>query len=128
MLVRNHTSEDYPAFESWWKAWGWPPIPEAFLPQNSLVICDDDDKPICAVFLYRTDAPIIWAENYISDRESPHRRDAMVAMIDYIKPRAQELGALAVMSAVKHNGLARRLENAGFTRGDEKLTNYILAV
>jgi hypothetical protein len=128
MFVKNHTAEDYPIFCQWWKAWGWPVIPEAFLPPNSLVVCGDDEAPIAAVFLYRTDAPIIWAENYISDRESPDRREAMEVLIDFITPRAKELGALVVMSAVKHNGLARRLENAGFTRGDEKLTNYILAV
>lgn len=128
MLVRNHTAEDYPAFCEWWKAWGWPAIPYEFLPPNSLVICEDSDKPICAVFLYRTDSPVIWAEHYISDRTAPDRREAMVALIDYIKPRAKELGAIAVMSAVKHNGLARRLADAGFARGDEKLTNYILAV
>lgn len=128
MFVRNHSEDDYPLFCEWWKAWGWPAIPLAFLPPNSLVVCGDDGKAICAVFLYRTDTPIIWAENYISDRAALDRRDAMVMLIDYIKPRAKELGAVAVMSAVKHNGLARRLADAGFTKGDEKLTNYILAV
>jgi len=112
----------------WWKDWGWAVIPEEFLPPNSLVVCDDGGEPIAAVFLYRTDTPILWAENYISDRYAPDRRDAMEVLIDFIKPRAKELGALAVMSIVKHNGLARRLEGAGFTRGDDKLTNYILAV
>lgn len=128
MFVKNHTAEDYPLFCKWWKAWGWPPIPQAFLPPNSLVVCSNDGTPIAAVFLYRTDTPIIWAENYISDRESLDRREAMEVLIDYIKPRAKELGALAVMSVVKHNGLARRLQGAGFTPADEKLTSYILAV
>jgi len=126
MLIRNHTFDDYPEFCRWWAAWGWPPVPYEFLPPNSLVVCND--KPICAVFFYRTDTPIIWAENYISDKDSPERREAMASMIEAIKPRAKELGAVAVMSAVRHNGLARRLENASFVRGDEKLTNYILAV
>jgi hypothetical protein len=128
MLIRNHTADDYVTFCEWWAAWGWAAIPEAFLPPNSLVVCEDDGKPVCAVFLYRTDTPIIWAENYISAKSSKSRQIAMAILIDSIGIRAKELGAVAVMSAVRHNGLARRLESAGFTKGDEGLTNYILAV
>lgn len=126
MHIRNHTPEDYPIFCQWWAQWGWPPVPYEFLPVNSLVVCDK--APVSAVFLYRTDSPIIWAENYISDRESPVRRDAMEMMIEALPAKARELHGAVVMSAVKHNGLARRLSNIGFAQADDKLTNYILAV
>lgn len=126
MQIRNHTLEDYPTFCQWWAAWEWPPIPYEFLPQHSIVVYDD--VPICAVFLYRTDTPILWAENYISCKIHPKRVEALKLLIDNIAPASKELEAKAVMSAVNHPVLARKLKQAGFMTGDANLTNYILAV
>lgn len=126
MEIRNHNANDYETFCQWWEVWGWPAIPYEFLPQYSIVVCDE--VPICAVFLYRTDTPILWAENYISCKIHPKRSEALNLLIDNIGPASKELGAKAVMSAVNHPVLVRKLKKAGFMTGDANLTNYILAV
>jgi hypothetical protein len=126
MHIRNHGPEDYETFCNWWTQWGWTPLPYEFLPVNSLVVCNPN--PVCAVFLYQTDTPIIWAENYISDKQGQDRGEAMNRLIEAIPERAAELGASVVMSAVRHNGLAKRLSAAGFAQADTGLTNYILKV
>ena len=127
MEIRNHTADDYPIFCHWWGQWGWPSIPYEFLPKNSLVVCHDD-RPICAVFLYATDSPIVWAEYYISSKSDPLRDEAMNVMLKGILPASQAMGAKAVMSGVRHPHLAKRLRAVGFVKSDENLTSYILAV
>lgn len=123
MYSRNHTTDDYKVFCQWWKDWGWDAIPYEFLPQNSVVICDE--KPLCAVFLYKTDTPIIWAENYISDKHMKGRNEAMDMLIREVKIKVKDMGGSVIMSAVKHNMLAKRLMDNDFVQADTGLTNYI---
>lgn len=126
MYSRNHIADDYELFCEWWQQWGWTAIPYEFLPENSIVICDD--KPICAVFLYKTDTPIVWMENYISDKYTENRGGALDLLFEDAQKKVKEMGFSVIMSSVRHNGLARRLEKNGFIKADEGLTNYIKAV
>lgn len=127
LRTRNHVPEDYPLFCQWWKDWGWDAIPEMYIPENSIVVIDEDDKPICAVFIYLTDTPIVWVENYISDKQvkSEKRRASMELLMNSLNDKIKGLGKTTMISAVKHNGLARRLEKIGCHRADENLTSYI---
>ena len=127
MYSRNHTAEDYPAFCEWWSAWGWAAIPYEFLPANSVVICDDD-KPVCAVFLYKTDTPIVWMENYISDKHAKNRVEALDLLFEVAQDKVKEMGFSVIMSSVRHSSLAKRLESNGFIKADVGLTNYVKAV
>lgn len=126
MYKRQYTEEDYKMLCEWWGAWGWQAIPEMFLPATGIVI-GDDKGDICAVFLYKTDSAIIWAENYISSKEArgKRRKDAMQMLISEAKKQAREMGYKVVMSAVKHDGLASKLKNNGFVLADTKLDNYV---
>lgn len=126
MYSRNHTIEDYPIFCEWWTAWNWGMIPYEFLPQNSVVICAPE--PMCAVFLYRTDTPIVWAENYISSKVKDGREKAMCMLLEHMKEKVKEMGSSVIMSSVRHNLLARRLECDGFVKADTGLTNYIRVI
>ena len=128
MFIRNHTEDDYPLFVEWWESWGWQPIPYMFLPKNSVVVCDDEGNPVCAVFLYLTDTPIIWAENYISCKKSKDRKICIEEMTKSIASKAKELGGVAVMSTLKSAAMGRRLEKGGFQKTDSNMTTYILGV
>ena len=126
MYSRNHTIDDYSIFCQWWKDWGWPEVPYEFLPVNSIVICDD--KPLCAVFLYKTDTPIVWMENYISSKSIKDRNGAMDMLFQSAQEKVKSMGFSVIMSSVKHNSLARRLEKTGFIKADTGLTNYIKGI
>ena len=126
MFSRNHTEEDYKTFCEWWESWGWPAIPYEFLPKNSIVVCGDE--PICAVFLYKTDTPICWAENYISSKHSKNRNEALDMLFSVMSERVKDMGCNVVMSSVRHNGLAKRLIKNDFIESDKGLTNYIKGI
>lgn len=118
--------KDYATLKVWWEQWGWKPFPQMFLPQNGVVV-EHDNNMVCAVFLYLTDTPIIWMENYISDKEKKPsiRSQALYLMIEEAKEKAKRLGANMVMSSVNHAGLARKLRVNGFKKADDGLTNYV---
>lgn len=126
MYSRFYNKDDYAMFSKWWDDWGWPPIPLEFLPPAGIVI-GDDDGDICAVFLYLTDTPIVWAENYISskDAKGKRRKEAMSMLIKEAQRLSVEMGGKVVMSAVRHDNLASKLEDNGFIVSDKGLVNYI---
>lgn len=123
--VRNYTKEDYGTVSLWWKQWGWDGIPEVFLPENGVVV-SSGGNPICAAFVYKTDTPICWIENYISDKEADRetRSEALDLLILSCVEKAKSMGALVAISSIKHNVLARRLEKNGFVVSDKNMTAY----
>lgn len=125
MYSRNHTKEDYELFKQWWALWNWDAIPSAFLPQNSVVVCNDDGEPLAAVFIYKTDTPICWIENYISSKFKNNREDVILFLISEAKKKAKEMGFKVAMSSVRHDGLANKLKQNSFIETDKGLTNYV---
>lgn len=124
-VVSVNLEQDYPDLEKWWKDWGWPPFPKEFLPQGVMVKYGDDK--VCAVFLYETNTPICWVENYISNKVLPKevRDEGLNLLIETALEIAKDKGFKVVMSAVKHNNLSKRLMSKGFIESDTGLTNYI---
>lgn len=119
-------TDNYDLFCKWWEAWGWASIPFEFLPDDGVVVSYDGDK-VCAAFLYKTDTPICWAENYISDPRADReiRDEALNLLIQALSEKAKDAGFVVMMSAIKHNILGRRLEKNGFQMADQNLTSYI---
>ncbi len=124
--VKPYTKDDYEIVSQWWKQWDWEGIPEAFLPENGLIVTHDD-IPVCAAFIYKTDTPIYWIENYISDMEADKviRSDALDLLILSCIEKAKDMGAKVAMSSIKHNGLGKRLEKSGFVVSDKNMTAYM---
>lgn len=129
MYKRYFENDDYLMLREWWDAWKWVPIPKEFLPPTGIVI-GDDDGDICAVFIYRTDTPIAWVENYISNPNAKgvRRKEAMRRLIIEAEKEAKSLGFSVIMSAVKHDNLALKLIQGGFIKADSGLTNYIKGI
>lgn len=126
MKKRYVTAEDYQELSRWWKDWGWHPVPQNCLAPTGLMI-ENDGVPVCAVWLYRTDSPVCWAEYYVSSKDAAPevRRMALDFLIGCIVDEATEMGFKFVMSSVKHNSLCRKLENNGFLQSDQGMTHYI---
>jgi hypothetical protein len=127
--VKTYTADDYETVSLWWKQWEWAGIPEAFLPENGLIVTAEG-TPVCAAFIYRTDTPIYWVENYISDKTADKiiRSDALDLLVLASIEKAKDMGALVVMSSIKHTGLGRRLEKSGFVVSDKNMTVYMRTV
>ncbi len=124
--VRNYILEDYDTLSKWWAQWCWDAVPQAFLPETGLIVMCNK-TPICAAFIYRTDTPIYWVENYISNKEASKtiRSEALDLLILSCIEKAKNMGALVAMSSIKHNGLARRLGKSGFIVSDKNMTTYM---
>lgn len=110
----------------WWQAWGWDPVPFEFLAPTGFII-SKDGKDICASWLYCTDTPICWHENFISDKGAAKddRDGALDYLIAAVDEQARVMGFRVICSAVKHNGLMRRLEKHGFNQTDTGMTHFI---
>jgi len=118
-------TEKYSTYKSWWKDWGWQGFPKQFLP-NEGVRVTHDGKDVCAVFIYMTQTPIFWLENYISDKNADRelRDEALNFLIDEALKKAKELGGGIAMSAVNSTSLKKRLEQKDFNRTDENLCGF----
>lgn len=124
--VRPYKKEDYQDFCAWWAQWGWDAVPLEFLPADGVVV-SVDGKPVCAVFIYLTNTPICWIENYISSKDCDKavRGDALDLLILSALEKAKDLGACVAMSSIRHAGLGRRLEKSGFVVSDKNMTAYM---
>lgn len=127
--VKPYKQSDYEELSAWWTAWGWPPIPQEYLPPDGLIV-SAEGKNICAVFLYRTNSPICWAENYISckDCERNTRQWALDLLIESAVEKAVSFGFQVVMSSINHPVLGKRLEKGGFMVSDTNMTTYMRKV
>ncbi len=123
---RYITPDDYEEVCQWWHSWDWPPFPQAFLAPTGLMVSKEGVN-LCAVWLYKTDAAICWAENYISNKNalSEDRRLALDFLMGAIDEEVKVMGFSVIMSSVKHANLCRRLERNGFIRSDENMVHYI---
>lgn len=60
--VRQYVPEDYDTIKHWWTLHGSSVVPPRLLPKVGFVV-----ENVAAAFLYRTDAPVGWIENLISN-------------------------------------------------------------
>jgi hypothetical protein len=127
--VKPYTPDLYDELVAWWQAWGWSPIPKDFLPADGIVV-SFDKKNICAVFMYRTNTPICWAENYISckDADKGVRQWALDLLIESLVEKAPSMGIKLIMSSINHPVLGKRLEKSGFVVSDTNMTTYMRSV
>jgi len=118
-------TEKYSTYKSWWKDWGWGGFPKAFLPEQGVRVTYNGED-VCAVFIYMTQTPIFWLENYISDKQFDRdiRDKALNFMIDEACKQAKELGGSVAMSAVNSTSLKKRLEEKEFNKTDENLCGF----
>jgi len=115
MQSRHFSVEkDYTAVCRWWESWGWPPVPEMFLPEIGIVI-SNKGVDICSGFLYKTDSAACWAENYISNKDVPRelRQGAIEFLIQRLIKEAKDAGFIAMMSSVNNPSLIKKLLKAG---------------
>lgn len=126
MKARLYTPDDYPMVCKWWESWGWPCIPEESLPSIGVVI-ESDNTPVSAAWIYRTDSNMCLLEWFISSKETTkqQRKGSVEALIKASTEMAKSLGFSRVFCSVRNANLMKKLENSGFAKTENEMTNYI---
>lgn len=131
MKSRFITTDDYDTLVKWWKFWRFCPPTQEVLPDNGLsgiVITDEDDKPICAGFLYYTNSPIAWIEFIVSNpdvKDKKIRHDSLVFLINELSGIALLNNRKVIYSSLKNENLMNKYVECGFQKGGSNTTEMI---
>ncbi|QGH72902.1 MAG: GNAT family acetyltransferase [Podoviridae sp. ctrTa16] len=123
--VRKISEEDYDSIlTGWWKDWGWTPPQKDFLPDNGTggIIVYDEDRPVCAGFMYVTNSSVTWIDWIVSDknyRDKPNRKESLRLLIDTLTNTAMKAGSKYLYALIKNKNLIELYESFGYMKGDE---------
>jgi hypothetical protein len=122
--ARPLKKEDYDTVLcDWWKAWKWEAPLREFLPDNGSggIMIYDDETPICAGFLYTTNSKVAWVDWIISSptyRKKPHRKNAILLLIETLTNIAKQTDHNFAYALIKHEGLIQSYLTLGYVQGD----------
>ena len=131
MDVRKLSYEDYDnILVGWWKDWGWDSPTRAFLPDNGEggLIVYDGDIPVCAGFVYVTNAKVAWIDWIISNknyREKPMRNHCLNKLIESLSNVVEAIDVKYAYALIKHKSLIEVYKNNGFHQGDSYTSEMI---
>ena len=114
----------------WWKDWGWESPPKSFLPENGTggFMVYDEDIPVCAGFIYRTNSEVCWVDWIISNknyRKKPNRSMAIELLINTLTKICKMNGASIAYALIKHRGLIDVYKKLGYVEGDSYSSEMI---
>ena len=106
----------------WWKDWRWDPPSRDFLPENGTggYIVYDNDRPICAGFMYLTNSKAAWCDWIISDlryKDRQKRAEALELLIETITNEAKKLEYKFVYALIKNKPLVNIYKRNGYKEG-----------
>jgi hypothetical protein len=112
--------------KSWFAARNYPAPQKKFLPRTSAIVSVAGD-PICAGYLFKTDAKIgiinhVIATDRIMDKQV--RSDALDYLIFHLCERARAAGILLVTAASNVARMNERYERMKFTKTDSNEVHY----
>ena len=115
----------YPIFLKWWQDWGFTPILPQMLSENGIIIYNDN-IPICAGWLFRTDSNTAIAGWLISNKKHKNKRKGCIEqLIIELEKLAKKLGFELLNFPVSNPFLRNKLENLNFDDFvDKNITNY----
>ena len=114
----------------WWKDWNWTPPTRDFLPQDGVggMMVYDGDIPVCAGFLYNSNAKLAWGEWVISNKsygKGDKRTQALVLLVETLTDMAKSLNKKYVYALIKNPSLAKVYKDLGYIEGDSYNTEMI---
>ena len=103
-----------------------PALPMDFFPENGFLAIEND-KPIGAVLLFKTDSCLMHMQFPVTDPEasSYSRHKALSQLINASQLRAKELGFKMVFTYSDSPGLIDRYQKHGFTKYDVGVTHLL---
>lgn len=129
LTLRTYIDSDYTTLIGWWKHYNWPSPPQDFLPETGYIV-EVDGKPAGAVFVYKTNSKAVLMEWLVTDPTTDKEiRDTMVSdLIEIVAHTCALEGFKYIYTCVKLPKLISRLENHGFSKADEGMSNMIRRV
>lgn len=112
--VREAQPADYDTVCDWWKGHGWTPVLKRYLSKTGLIVTVDGE-PAAAVWLYRTDSPVLIAEWLVTD-PSLGPKTAYVAVhrvLAAIKDVA-DMSGCHLMTFLQTDSLIKNFRKQGF--------------
>lgn len=122
----TYKPEDFSLIEGWWKARGFPPANPEFLPPTGFIVTGDS-VPICAGFLFKTDAKIAILNHVVSSPTPIDPMDYNTAMNHLIAKMIHEArasGFKILSAACNIERLGKRYESNGFVKTDSDESHY----
>ena len=123
MVRKLNKSDYYDILIDWWKDWGWDSPPDIeILPDEgeSGVIVYQDDVPVCAGFIYTSNASLCWISWIVSNRnyrDREKRKESIKMLIETLSITGKKLGAKYCYLNFSNKHLIKPSEDLGFTRG-----------
>jgi hypothetical protein len=115
MKLREYHPEQYEMVANWWDAHHWHAVPEQFLSKTGLLIEDDEGTARAAIWLYRTDSPVMMAEWLVTNPDNTAREsfEAVKALLENVKLIADSAGAY-LMTFLQDESLLKAFQKRGF--------------
>lgn len=127
MEYRYYKSEDHPMIAKWWEAWGWAVLPPVALPATGIIVSNRGED-VAAVFLYKTDSCVCWAEHFVVNKAASReaRKGGVDFLIKAVMDEAKMQGFMMMMSSMQHTGLISKMIEAGCDENSEtNMTNLV---
>lgn len=127
---RFEFDKDYWEVCEWWRQHEWPFIPPHALPDNGVMIVDENGVKYAAGWLYVTDSSMGMFEWLVTNPKSPimYRKAALELMLQCILAAAKNMGLRSVFSSLKNKNLVKLFNKSGFGPTDTQMTNMIARV
>ena len=126
-IIRDFEKKDYPRLAAWWTAQNCLIPDEEFLPPTGLII-ERDDIPMCAGFLFKTDAKIAIMNHIVANPErvssSVDRGLALRMLIAALMDEARECKMKMVTAASNIEKLNQRYLSMGFFKSDSNESHF----
>lgn len=122
----TYNKHDFSLIEGWWKARGFPPADPDLLPPTGFIVTGDS-VPICAGFLFKTDAKIAILNHVVSTPTPMDSKDYSTALNHLIAKmihEARECGFKILTAACNIERLGKRYEDHGFFKTDSDESHY----
>jgi hypothetical protein len=115
MKLREFQPEQYDMVANWWDAHHWHAVPKEFLSKTGLLIEDEDGTYRAAIWLYRTDSPVMMAEWLVTNPDNSARESyaAVKKLLEDVKLIADGAGAY-LMTFLQDESLLKTFQKQGF--------------
>ena len=127
MEYRYYQATDHLMIAKWWESWGWDVLPEMALPTTGIIVTNEGED-IAAVFLYKTDSCVCWAEHFVVNKGASReaRKGGIDFLIKTVMEEAKSQGFAIMMASMQHDGLIAKMIDAGCDENTEtNMTNLV---